>query len=144
MTSEERVKYEVENVLPRFFKVRYYPGCDPRLMVKIDISNCFAGVYYWINFYKMSVFPRRQPVVTAGKMLYDCDGRAMNSPSSRQHLLGTYNGETWMCLFHDSDWMPNGSLYMLILKARGWLIAYHNHMKFGEPLETWLPANRVR
>ena len=107
---------------------------NPRLEVILPIAD--FNTVYKVKIYGIDAFPESQPIVTPGKILFDCRGRAMVQPSRVNHLLGTFNGETHMCIY--SEWAPRYSLNKTALKTVIWLHAYHCHLQTGRDLECYL------
>lgn len=146
MMSEDRFAVEDE-MLARKIHLENYNFClnhEPGLSVVVNLDKYFPGVWYKIKFYLLDRFPERKPIVTAGELLYDCNGWSMDTVSSEQHLLGVHNGETYMCLYNDSEWNNNISLYKLVCRAQRWLAAYNFHLLSGESIETFLPHGKIR
>lgn len=107
---------------------------DPRLEVIIPLEE--YGAVYTVKVYGLNEFPQSEPIVTPGTILRDYYGHKMTEPDRCNHLLGTYNRETRLCLF--SVWDPEWKLFETVQKAIMWLYAYHCHLQFGKHIECYL------
>ena len=106
---------------------------NPRLEVILPIAK-FNAVYKTKIY--LASFPESEPIVTPGTILRDWCGVRMTQPSRANHLLGTYNGETRMCIY--SEWQPKFSLNKTAYRAAMWLHAYHCHLATGRNIECYL------
>lgn len=145
MMSEARFNVEDQMLANKIHLENYnfQWGQEPGLSVVVNLNKYFPGVWYNIKFYRLDRFPEHKPIVTAGELLYDHNGWSMDTVSQEQHLLGSHNGETYMCLYNDSDWNANISLYKLVCRAQRWLAAYNFHLLSGENIENFLPHGKI-
>ena len=136
MMDIQRYNAEMRVLADRFPAGRYafIWDANPRLEVILPIAK-FNAVYK-VKIYVDSSFPESEPIVTPGLMLRDYHGAMMTQPSRANHLLGTYNGETHMCIY--SEWQPKFSLNKTAYRAAMWLHAYHCHLATGKAIECYL------
>lgn len=136
MMTAERYEAEYRALAGHFPPRRFAFVWDrnPRLEIILPIAQ-FDTVYK-AKIYGLASFPEEPPRVTAGVLLRDFWGRRMNETSRANHLLGTYNGETWLCIY--SGWYPQYSLTKTAIRTATWLYAYHCHLRTGKSLESYL------
>lgn len=136
MMTPQRYKAELDALSKHFppGRFEFIWDSDPRLEVILPIAE--FNVVYKVKIYGLYAFPETQPIVTPGRILFDYRGHAMTLPSGENHLLGTFNGETHMCIY--SGWEPRYSLNKTAFKAAIWLHAYHCHLMTGRNLECYL------
>lgn len=137
MMTDERRDAERRALVEKFPRRRFAFVWDrePRLEIILPVKQ-FNAVYK-AKLYGLDRFPEEPPRVTPGVLLRDSRGRWMNEPSRANHLLGTYNGETWLCIY--SYWDPMCSLVKTATRTGIWLTAYHCHLQTGRNLECYLP-----
>ena len=134
MMTRERYEAEVQALNVGPLSRRYFFETADRMRVIVPLQD-FEEVYV-LRIVGLNEFPREQPVVTPGRMLYGYDGAALDTPSRANHVLGKFSNETAMCLFN--DWSPRCSLCKLISKAQTWLLAYHLSLRSREPIDHFL------
>jgi hypothetical protein len=59
-----------------------------------------------------------------------------SAPSGSMHILSPRDGCVKIC--HYKDWLPNLTLYLVVLKGRLWLEALEGHKRTGRPLDYFL------
>lgn len=135
MTAE---RYEAEyRALAGHFPARRFAFVwdrNPRLEVILPLAQFDTA--YKAKIYGLEDFPQEAPIVTVGTVLRDYHGKRMSQPSRENHLLGTYNGETWLCIY--AWWEPQYSLTKTAIRTATWLYAYHCHLQTGKSLECYL------
>lgn len=136
MMTATRYEAEFQALATHFPSSRFGFVWDskPRLEVILPIS--MFNAVYMVKIYGLDKFPETQPIVTPGKILVDCNGAKMTQPSRANHLLGTFNRETRLCIY--SEWEPRYSLTKTALRAATWLHAYHCHLQTGRSLDSYL------
>lgn len=95
-------------------------------------SSCY------LLYFDLSMFPNSKPKVYVKEMLYTKAGSPMNSASSQNHTLTSWNGWTQLCHYNDSKWGPDVSLWKVYLKCRLWIEMYRAHLRTGKTMEYYL------
>lgn len=103
--------------------------------VKTDVGNI-----YKLRVYVPSDFPNSRPdmVVLSPYPLKGFLGKDMkeHETSSTMHTLEPRDGYLKIC--HYRDWLPNLTLYKVVLKGRLWLEALEAHRRTGKPIDAFL------
>ena len=103
--------------------------------VKTNVGN-----KYKLRVYVPSDFPNSRPdmVVLSPYPLKGYRGQDMkeHGTSSSMHTLDPRDGYLKIC--HYRDWLPNLTLYKVVLKGRIWLEALEAHRSTGQPLDHFL------
>jgi ubiquitin-protein ligase len=99
-----------------------------------------SGNIYRLRVYVPSDYPNSRPemVVLSPHPLTGFGGVNLNSsaPSGAMHILSPRDGYVSIC--HYKDWLPNLTLYLVILKSRLWLEALEGHKQTGRPIDHFL------
>jgi ubiquitin-protein ligase len=103
--------------------------------VKTDVGNI-----YKLRVYVPSDYPNSRPdmVVISPYPLKGYRGQDMkeHGTSGSMHTLEPRDGYLKIC--HYRDWLPNITLYKVVLKGRVWLEALEAHKRTGQPIDTFL------
>jgi hypothetical protein len=103
--------------------------------VKTNVGNV-----YKLRVYIPSDFPNSLPdmVVISPYPLKGYQGQDMkrHETSSSMHTLTPRDGYLKIC--HYRDWLPNITLYKVVLKGRIWLEALEAHKRTGQPIDAFL------
>lgn len=99
-----------------------------------------AGNNYVLRVYVPSDYPNSRPnmVVTSPYILKGYGGKSLKEygMDSSMHTLGTQDGYVSIC--HYRDWLPNLTLYLVVLKGRVWLEALEGHKRTGKTMDSFL------
>ena len=98
-------------------------------------TNC--GNIYTLRI-ELGTFPENIPKVFVTKMLYDINGRPLDTPDAAMHVLLSENGCTQICHYGSSSWTNRVSLYKVYIKCRLWLEMFEAHLRTGEPIDYYL------
>lgn len=103
--------------------------------VKTNVGNT-----YELRVYIPSDFPNSRPdmVVISPYPLKGFRGKDMkeHGTSGTMHTLPPRDGYLQIC--HYRDWLPNITLYKVVLKGRVWLEALEGHKRTGKPIDSFL------
>ncbi|MFM6152808.1 MAG: hypothetical protein ACKO3K_14175 [Cuspidothrix sp.] len=103
--------------------------------VKTNVGNV-----YKLRVYVPSDFPNSLPdmVVIYPYPLKGYQGQDMkqHETSGSMHTLTPRDGYVKIC--HYRDWLPNITLYKVVLKGRIWLEALEAHKRTGQPIDAFL------
>jgi hypothetical protein len=99
-----------------------------------------SGARYQLRVYVPAQFPAICPdmIVAWPAPLRDHRGKAMTKASNSMHTLGTRDGGTMICHYNPARWVPENTLYKVLLKGRIWLEAYEGHLRSGNQIEYFL------
>lgn len=99
-----------------------------------------VGNIYKLRVYVPSDFPNSRPdmVVISPYPLKGYGGKDMkeHGTSSIMHTLDPRDGYLNIC--HYKDWLPNITLYKVVLKGRIWLEALEAHKRTGKQIDQFL------
>ncbi len=99
-----------------------------------------SGNLYKLRIYVPSDFPNSRPnmVVLSPYPLIGSGGANINvlGVSSTMHTLTPIDGYVSIC--HYKNWLPNLTLYLVVLKGRLWVEAFEGHKRSGQPLDRFL------
>ncbi len=137
MTSE-RLKLEYA-ALAAFFSYKQFQLDMDKLIFAVQTNS---KKVYTIKVDLTGGFPYSVPSVfiMTPKPLLTWDGHPMLEPSHSMHTLQGENGCVRVCHYGQIDWVPNVSLYQVIVKVRIWLEMYEVHLKTGRPLDYYLTS----
>lgn len=98
------------------------------------------GNKYKLRVYVPSDFPNSQPdmVILSPSPLKGHRGKDMREHGASQamHTLNPRDGYLKIC--HYRGWLPNTTLYKVVLKGRIWLEALEGHKKTGQAMDEFL------
>jgi hypothetical protein len=123
---------------------KYFPDfswinpTDPeKTRVEGDLRTNSKNVYT-LRVYVPSDFPNSRPdlVVTSPYPLKGYAGKSLGETSASMHTLDPRDGYVKIC--HYKDWIPNLTLYLVVLKGRIWLEAFEAHKRTGKPIDHFL------
>ena len=99
-----------------------------------------AGRSYQIRVYVPEQFPAICPsmIVSYPAPLRNRRGNVMTDASASMHTLGVRDGGTLICHYHPARWVPENTLYKVLLKGRIWLEAYEGHLSTGNDIDFYL------
>ena len=134
----ERKRLE-EQVLARRLPANTYVFRDmntscPILTIAARTNN---KKVYTLNIH-LKDFPESIPKVFVSKMLYNHDGRPLDTPNGAMHIWGAENNCTRLCHYGSESWTPMVSLYKVYVKCRLWLEMYERHLETGNNIDYYL------
>jgi ubiquitin-protein ligase len=97
-----------------------------------------AGNTYTLRVYVPSDFPNSRPdmAVTSPYPLKGHNGKDLYETDSSMHTLAPRDGYVKIC--HYKDWLPDLTLYLVVLKGRIWLEALEGHRRTGQLIDSFL------
>lgn len=100
-----------------------------------------AGTAYRLRVYLSPQFPAVCPemVVSDPRPLLRRNGKPLVAASGTMHTLDERDGCTRICHIRPAFWVPQNTIYLVLLKGRIWLEAYEAHLRTGRPLDAFLP-----
>jgi hypothetical protein len=117
--------------------------------VKTNVGNI-----YKLRVYVPSDFPNSLPdmVVISPYPLKGYRGKDMKEHGTQEtpgvsvsmHTLGIRDGYLKICHYHYQNWLPNITLYKVVLKGRLWLEAMEGHKRTGQPIDAFLSHMQPR
>ena len=137
MTSERHHKENIvlEHYLgPKAYSFGGIGTSQPFLKAGVKTNN--GNVY--VLYYDLSTFPSTKPKVYVTQMLCTRNGELMDSKSSSNCTLTSWNNWTQLCLFSDALWTPDITLWHVYLKCRVWLEVYQTHLRTGRDIGSLL------
>jgi hypothetical protein len=133
--SQERV------ILNHFFPTMtwHHPTTPGSTYVEGPLSSN-SGRLYQLRVYVPEQFPAICPnmIVSQPLPLRNRLGFPMTDASAAMHTLGVRDSGTLICHYHPSRWVPENTLYKVLLKGRIWLEAYEGHLKSGNDIQHYL------
>ena len=98
-----------------------------------------SKIGYTVRVYIPSDFPNSCPdmVVVSPYSLTGYGGENLKTTSGSMHTLSSRDGYVRIC--HYRDWIPNLTLYLVLLKGRLWIEALECHKRTGRPIDDFLP-----
>lgn len=101
-----------------------------------------SKMFYKIRVYVPSDFPNSCPdmVVISPSPLKGYEGKVLNEPDYRMHILSPREGYVKIC--HYRDWSPILTIYQVVRKGRLWLEALEAHKQTGKPIDHFLRHGR--
>ncbi|TAE94468.1 MAG: hypothetical protein EAZ78_28345 [Oscillatoriales cyanobacterium] len=137
-TQVQQQRLQVERqILKKYFPSFSWinPGDSNNTRVEGSVRTN-AGNVYTLRVYVPSDFPNSRPdmVVTSPYPLKGYQGTEISGYSS--HTLSPRDGYVTIC--HYKDWLPNLTVYLVVLKGRIWLEALEGHRRTGQPLDSFL------
>jgi hypothetical protein len=141
-SEEQRKRLAIEKqVLQKYFSefnwINPTDSSNTRVegQIKTNVGNT-----YKLRVYIPSDFPNSRPdmVVISPSPLKGYRGQDMKElgMSSAMHTLAPRDGYLSIC--HYREWLPNVTLYKVVLKGRLWLEALEGHKRTGKPIDTFL------
>jgi hypothetical protein len=138
MIDQQRAKLEEQifaHYLPsNMFRFRNIGTSSPNLLVAVQAND---GATYLLYF-DLAPFPASKPRVYVQQMLFTRSGQPMDSASSSNHTLSSWNGWTQLCHYADTKWTLDVSLWKVYLKCRLWIEMYRAHLRTGKTMEYYL------
>ncbi|GHJ47575.1 hypothetical protein Cs7R123_49170 [Catellatospora sp. TT07R-123] len=137
----QRLSWEINIVGNYFPTMRWYNAPDPARAYVEGVLRTNSGRDYSLRVYVPPTFPSTCPdmVVASPAPLRDRKGRKMDEASASMHTLGTRDGCTKICHYRPNLWVPQNTVYLVLLKGRIWLEAYESHLRSGRDLDAYLP-----
>ena len=138
--QQQRLRQELV-ILSRFFpSMTWFNPTVPGATYLEGPLSTNSGGWYQLRVYVPEQFPAICPemIVARPAPLHSRRGAALTNPSGAMHTLGTRDGGTKICHYHPSRWVPENTLYKVLLKGRIWLEAYEGHLSSGRDIEYYL------
>ncbi|MEH1965837.1 hypothetical protein [Nostoc sp.] len=142
-STEQRKRLEVEKgILQQYFPTFNWINPTDAANTKIEGEvKTNVGNIYKLRVYVPSDFPNSRPqmVILSPYPLKGYRGQDMkeHGMSSSMHTLEpTDYGYVQIC--HYRNWLPNITLYKVVLKGRLWLEALEAHKRTGQPIDAFL------
>jgi hypothetical protein len=131
------------DILQRSFPAVAWEWFDPKAPQRARVEGILhtnSSQKYRIRIAGLQGFPASCPdlFVISPMPLRDRAGKAMTGVSATMHTLEGSGGATKICHFQQSLWLPQNTLYQVVIKGRIWLEAYDAHLRTGEPLDRYL------
>ncbi len=139
--QQQRLQTE-RDILKRYFPNFSWINPTDSNNTRVEGNVCSnAGNIYTLRVYVPSDFPNSRPdmVVTSPYPLKGHNGKDLKEYglSGTMHTLEPRDGYVKIC--HYKDWLPNLTVYLVVLKGRIWLEALEGHRRTGQVLEDFLP-----
>lgn len=136
--TPERLQLEYA-ALSAYFSPKQFQLDMNRLVFAIQTNS---KKVYTIKVDLTGGFPYSVPSVfiLTPKPLLTCQGMSMLEASHSMHTLEGEDGCVKVCHYGQIDWVPNVSLYQVIVKVRIWLEMYEVHLKTGRSLDYYLTS----
>lgn len=132
----ERIGFELQILRSYLDPSWVFASDDERLFL-------FTGEHGLTVQIALEDFPYAPPQVVFDRMLYDPEGRPMDSPSHVNHTLPAVDGKTRICYYKPSRWRSDESLWMVYCLAILWLEGYRKWMTTGtNTIDFWI--DRIR
>lgn len=140
LAQQTRLQTERTILLKYFPDFEWKNPTDPNNTTLEGDLKTNIGNLYRVRVYVPSDFPNSCPeiVVLSPHPLKGHGGVDLNSsaPSMATHTLSPRDGYVSIC--HYKDWLPNLTLYLVVLKGRLWLEALEGHRRTGHPIDRFL------
>lgn len=141
-TSSQQTRLQTERII----LTKYFSGFEWKNPTDSDNTTIEgylktnSGNRYRVRVYVPADFPNSRPqiVVLDPHPLTGYGGVDLNrsAPSMATHILSPRDGYVSIC--HYKDWLPNLTLYLVVLKGRLWLEALEGHRRTGRPIDYFL------
>ncbi|WP_341736740.1 hypothetical protein [Microcoleus sp. CAWBG640] len=142
-TQLQQQRLQVERqILKKYFPSFSWinPGDSNNTRVEGNVCTN-AGNVYTLRVYVPSDFPNSRPdmVVTSPYPCRGYRGKDLKEYglSGTMHTLDPRDGYVKIC--HYREWLPNLTVYLVVLKGRIWLEALEGHRRTGQAIDSFLP-----
>ncbi len=138
--QQRRLSQELE-IMRRFFPtMKWHNPTTPGSTYVEGPLTTNSRQSYDLRVYVPEQFPATCPsmIIARPAPLRNRLGHPMTDASSAMHTLGIRDGGTLICHYHPSRWVPENTLYKVLLKGRIWLEAYEGHLSSGNDIDFYL------
>jgi hypothetical protein len=137
--NDTRKEYETA-ILERYFPKRYvFASIKNQSVLQVGIKSQSAKVYQLCVVLPVD-YPNAMPdvFIVFPKALKDCNGKSIKAFSHEFHTLECNKEKVQICHFLPSNWNPQKSLYLVIMKVKIWIESYEGHLSTGKPISAFL------
>ena len=134
-----RKQYETA-ILERYFPKRYvFAKVKNQSVLQVGIKSQSSKVYQLCVVLPVD-YPCSMPdvYIVFPKALKDCNGKSIKAFSHEFHTLECNKEKVQVCHFLPSNWNPQKSLYLVIMKVKIWVESYEFHLATGKSINDYL------
>lgn len=140
LTQQQRLLTE-KNILKKYFPAFEWKNATDPSSTKVEgYVKSNSGNLYKLRVYVPADFPNSRPsmVVIAPSPLrgYGSKNFVEYGVSGVMHTLAPIDGYATIC--HYKNWLPNLTIYLVVLKGRIWIEAFEGHKRTGHDLDHFL------
>jgi ubiquitin-protein ligase len=138
LVQQRRLQVERQALAEKFPRFQWINPTDPNNTKVEGYLRINSKMFYKIRLYVPSDFPNSRPdmVVISPYPLTGYEGKVLKVMDYSMHILSPRDGYVKICHYH--DWVPNLTLYAVVIKGRLWLEALESHKQTGLPIDHFL------